>query len=246
MTEGGPASRPVQPGRPGPWQAATVVAIRPETASARTIRLRLGGPVTFLPGQHFVVRLTAPDGYSAQRSYSASSAPDGSPELELTVERLPDGEVSTFLCDDLREGDAVELRGPIGGWFAWDGTASALLIGGGSGVVPLMSMLRHARRTGREDLLRLVVSVRAPEDLYYRDELRAAGPVHVVYSRRTPAGHPRPPGRLTASDLAGPGGAPSRVYICGSAPFAEAATAAVLGAGFDAGSIRVERFGPTG
>ena len=239
LTGTGPAAP-----RPGPWASATVVALRPETASARTIRLRLDGPVDFRAGQHFVVRLTAPDGYRASRSYSVASAPDGGPEIELTVERLPDGEVSTYLHDDLEAGDRLEVRGPIGGWFVWDGRSPALLVGGGSGVVPLMSMLRLARATGRAERLRAVVSVRGPEELFYRDELPGPG-VEVLYTRRPPAGHPRPAGRITAADL--PADLADRtVYICGSAAFAEAATAAVLDRGVDAARIRVERFGPTG
>src|SRR3954454_11997588 len=156
----------VDPGMPGPWQQATVLALRDETARARTFRLRLPRPSaegTHLPGQHYVVRLTAPDGYRAQRSYSVASAPDGSHEIELTVERLEDGEVSTFLHDVVEVGDHLEVRGPIGGWFVWRGETPALLVGGGSGIVPLMAMLRHARRTDRAGLIRLVVSVRGPE-----------------------------------------------------------------------------------
>ena len=133
-------------------------------------------------GQHFVVRLTAPDGYIAQRSYSVASPPDNTSEIELTVERLEDGEVSTFLHDVLEVGDDIEVRGPIGGYFVWDGDTPVTLVGGGSGVVPLMAMLRLARRDGHADLVRLVVSTRTADDLYYRDEL--PGPeTTVVYTR---------------------------------------------------------------
>ena len=118
-----------------------------------------------------MLRLTAPDGYTASRSYSVASAPDGTDEIELTVERLEDGEVSGFLHDVVEVGDELEVRGPIGGYFVWDGTTPALLLGGGSGIVPLMAMLRLARATGRADLVELVVSVRSSADLYYRDEL---------------------------------------------------------------------------
>jgi len=152
------------------WQTATVVAVTDETRRARTLRLRLATPTPHLAGQHYVFRLTAPDGYTASRSYSIASAP-GSPELDFTVERLDDGEVSTFLHDVVRPGDELEVRGPLGGWFVWDGTTPALLAGGGSGVVPLMAMLRLARATGRRDLVRLVVSVRSPDDLLYANEL---------------------------------------------------------------------------
>src|SRR5258708_35769224 len=127
--------------RESSWQSATVVAIHDETATAKSFRLRLPGPSGHLAGQHYVIRLTAPDGYRASRSYSVASAPDDTPEIQLTVERFPDGEVSTFLHDDVVVGDELEVRGPIGGWFVWPGDAPALLIGGGSGVVPLMAML---------------------------------------------------------------------------------------------------------
>src|SRR6202453_1667617 len=136
---------------PGKWQSATVVEIRRETPTAKTFRLELGEPTDFLAGQHYVLRLTAPDGYTASRSYSVASAPDGSNEIELTVERLPEGEVSSFLHDVVAVGDELEVRGPIGGWFVWRGDGPALLVGGGSGVVPLMAMRRLAYRMGRSD-----------------------------------------------------------------------------------------------
>jgi ferredoxin-NADP reductase len=224
------------------WQTATVVAISRETERARTFRLRPEHPSPHLAGQHYVVRLTAPDGYTASRSYSIASAPDGSAELDLTVERLEDGEVSTFLHDVVEPGDELEVRGPIGGWFVWDGTTPALLVGGGSGVVPLMSMLRLARRQGG-DLVRAVVSVRSPDDLYYPDEL--PGPeTTVIYTRRNAPGVQRPVGRLRASDLA-LDGRPVTAYVCGSTGFANAATDLLIAAGLPASDIRVERFGPT-
>src|SRR2546426_8565974 len=159
--------RPAPVPRRGPWETATVVDVRAETASAKTFRLALPHPSTHLAGQHYIVRLTAPDGYTASRSYSVASPPDGSAEIEITVERLKDGEVSTFLHDEVMPGDALEVRGPIGGWFVWRGDTPALLVGGGSGVVPLMAMLRLSRRAGRSDLLRLVVSGPSPADPYY-------------------------------------------------------------------------------
>jgi ferredoxin-NADP reductase len=237
--------------RPMPWLDARVVAARPETRSARTLRLALPHPVPYDAGQHVVVRLTAPDGYTAQRSYSIASAPDGSAELELTVERLEDGEVSSFLCDVVEPGDVVEVRGPIGGWFVWDGQAPALLVGAGSGVVPLMSMLRYARATGREGLLRLLVSVRTPADLYYDGEIQGPSTT-VAYTRGAPDGFARAAGRLSAGDvaplLAGDDGqAVGRTaYVCGSPGFADAATDLLMAAGVPASRIRVERFGPTG
>ena len=193
------------------WQSATVVGITRETARAKTFRLALPAPAAHRAGQHYVVRLTAPDGYTASRSYSVASAPDGSAEFELTVERLEGGEVSSFLHDDVVVGDELEVRGPIGGWFVWDGDSPALLVGGGSGVVPLMAMLRFARLHAKSDLVRLVVSVRSPDDLYYAAEL--PGPESmVVYTRSAPASAARPVGRLTAADI--PGAPPGRSTDC--------------------------------
>ncbi len=231
--------------RPGKWQRSRVTEIRAETPTAKTFRLALSEPAPYLAGQHFIVRLRAPDGYTAQRSYSVATPPDDSGEIELTVERLPDGEVSSFLHDVVMAGDELEVRGPIGGWFVWPGETPAVLVGGGSGVVPLMAMLRLARREGREDLVRLVVSVREPSGLYYAGEI--AGPrTTIVYTRATPPSWPRPAGRLHPGDLAAalPEGATG--FVCGSAAFAEAATAVLLDAGMPMQQIKVERFGPTG
>jgi len=224
------------------WRAATVVAVRDETPTAKTFTLRLPGPAGHRPGQHLVLRLTAPDGYTASRSYSIASAPDAGPDVDLTVQRLHDGEVSAFLHDVVVPGDELEVRGPIGGWFVWDGDGPAVLVGGGSGVVPLMAMLRHARRTGRADLLRLVVSVRSPADLYYADEL--PGPeTTVVHSRVAPPGAARPPGRLAATDLPAGFADGTTAYVCGTTGFADHATGLLLDAGLPSSSIRVERFG---
>jgi ferredoxin-NADP reductase len=231
--------------RATPWQTARVVAVKPETSRAKSFRLELSVPFEHRAGQHVVVRLTAPDGYTASRSYSIASAPDGSAEIELTVERLVGGEVSTFLHDDVAVGDEFEVRGPIGGWFVWNADSPALLVGGGSGVVPLMAMLRLARRTGRSELIRLVASVRTPDDLYYANEIR--GPeTTLVYTRATPPSFPRPPARLTGDDLPEPIAPGTRAYICGSSRFADAASDVVVGAGLATEQIRVERFGPSG
>ena len=229
-----------------PWQTARVVSIRVETARTKTFRLALDEPARHRAGQHYVVRLTAPDGYTASRSYSVASAPDDSSnEFELTVERLEEGEVSTFLHDVVEIGDELDVRGPIGGWFVWEGDTPALLVGGGSGVVPLMAMLRLARATAQSELVRLLVSVRSPDDLYYRSEI--IGPeTTVIYTRQAPAGDDRPPGRLAATDVAPFAGADATFYVCGSAPFAEAATQLLVDNGNLAEAIRVERFGPTG
>jgi ferredoxin-NADP reductase len=228
----------------GKWQRATVVQVRPETATAKTFRMELDEPAEYLAGQHYVLRLTAPDGYTASRSYSVASAPDGSNEIELTVERLPEGEVSSFLHDEVVVGDELEVRGPIGGWFVWRADTPALLLGGGSGVVPLMAMLRLAQRQGRSDLVHLIVSTRTPDDLYYAGELADLHET-VLYTRRTPEGCPRPAGRLTAADLPTSIGAETTVFVCGSSGFSDAATDILLGAGVETERIRVERFGPT-
>ena len=231
--------------KPGKWQQARVTDIRRETPTAKTFRLALSEPTAYLAGQHFLVRLTDPDGYRAQRSYSVASAPDDSGAIELTVERLPDGEVSSFLHNVVMVGDELEVRGPIGGWFIWPGDTPAVLIGGGSGVVPLMAMLRLARQTGRADLLRLLVSVRRQAELYYAAEL--PGPqTTIVYTRSTPPSWPRPAGRMSPADLAGPLNPAATGFVCGSSGFADAATAVLREAGMPVDRIKVERFGPTG
>ena len=192
------------------------------------------------------MRLTAPDGYTASRSYSVASAPDDTGEIELTVERLDGGEVSGFLHDVVEVGDELEVRGPIGGWFVWPGDRPALLVGGGSGVVPLMAMLRHARRDGRADLLRLVVSVRTPDDLYYADEL----PGPETTDRATPARRrpddPRPRAASTVDDLA-PLVRAGRTSTCAARPRSPTRPPACWWTRACRSSvIRVERFGPTG
>jgi ferredoxin-NADP reductase len=227
------------------WEPATVAAIHDETATAKTFRLRLTHPSTHLAGQHYILRLTAPDGYTAQRSYSVASPPNGSAEIDLAIERLPDGEVSMYMHDDVMVGDELEVRGPIGGWFVWEGKTPALLIGGGSGVVPLMAMLRYARQEAASHLVRLVVSVRRPLDLYFPKEL--PGPeTTIIYTRAAPPGSLRPPGRITPEDLEPLATGDPTIYICGSSPFADAATDSAISIGVPAERIRVERFGPTG
>jgi len=165
-----PAATPLPgpaPGAPIRWQTARVLAVHDETRRVKTFRLALPRRTRHMAGQYFVLRLTAPDGYTASRAYSLSSppeGPDGSDVIDLTIELLDDGEVSSYLHEVVEPGDELEVRGPIGAFFAWDGASTALLIAGGSGIVPLMAMLRLARRTGRADLVRLLVSVRTPAD----------------------------------------------------------------------------------
>jgi ferredoxin-NADP reductase len=206
------------------------------------LRLDVTDRIDHLPGQHYVVRLTAPDGYTAQRSYSIASAPSD-PLLELMVERFEDGEVSGYLADVAEPGDEFEVRGPIGGWFVWDGTSPALLVGGGYGVVPLVSMLRTASDLGRPDLLRIAVAGRTRAELPYADELAEAGAL--VALSREPRGI-RPAGRLGGDELVPLWEPGQTAYVCGSAPFAESLSQLLLGLGFAPGDVRIERFGPSG
>jgi ferredoxin-NADP reductase len=206
------------------------------------LRLDVADRIDHMPGQHYVVRLTAPDGYTAQRSYSLASAPSD-PLVELSVERFEDGEVSGYLADVAEPGDDIEVRGPIGGWFVWDGRSPALLVGGGYGVVPLVSMLRTARDIGRPDLLRLAVAARSWSVLPYADELAEAGAL-VALSRE--ARGIRPAGRLGGDELVPLWEPGQTAYVCGSALFAESLSQLLLGLGFATGDVRIERFGPTG
>jgi ferredoxin-NADP reductase len=213
--------------------------------NAKTFRIALSSPAIFLSGQHYLVRLTAPDGYTATRSYSVASAPDGTNEIELTVERLEKGEVSPFLHDVIESGDTFEVRGPIGGWFVWRGDSPVFLVGGGSGVVPLMSMLRLARQKGCPELVRILASVRSPRDLLYANEIM--GPeTTIVYTRAVPDGSARTAGRLTVDDVAEKDIQGRSIYVCGSSNFANAATSLLEEAGAIGATIRVERFGLSG
>lgn len=220
------------------WRDARVVDVRHHGDIAVIMRLDVPDRVIHRPGQHYVVRLRAEDGYTASRSYSAVSAP--SDELvELYVEKVPDGEVSGFLSEVVEPGDELECRGPIGRWFAWDGHSPALGLGGGSGVAPLVSMLRHAHDVGRPELLSLAVSARTAADLPYREELEAAGAL-VALSREK--GGSRLDGAVIAA-VADPG---ATAFVCGSARFTLAMESYLLAGGQPTDSIRVERFGPSG
>jgi ferredoxin-NADP reductase len=226
---------------PGQWQVATVSAIKPETPRVKSFRLELPMWMPHLPGQHYDVRLTDPDGYSAQRSYSIASSPLDEGSIELTVDKLADGEVSPYLHDVLVEGDQVEVRGPFASYFVWHGEAPVLLVGGGSGVVPLMAMLRHRRRTMPELPMRLVYSVRTAEDVIYADEL--GDDAELTFTREPPEGWGGHTGRIDAAMLAGASGT---AFVCGSNGFVETASSLLLETGFDPGRVRTERFGPTG
>jgi ferredoxin-NADP reductase len=226
----------------GAWRTATVAGVRRPIQRSVELRLDVHERIDHMPGQHYVVRLTAEDGYTAQRSYSVASAP-GDPLVELFVERLDDGEVSTFLADVVEPGDELEVRGPIGGWFVWDGETPALLVAGGFGVVPFVAMIRHARHLGRLDLLRVAVSSRTLAGLPYAEELVDAGAL-VVLTRE--AHGVRPAGRLTAAELVPLREPGQTAYVCGSASFADAAGQLLLGLGMRAEDIRVEQFGPSG
>jgi ferredoxin-NADP reductase len=228
------------------------VHVQDETRSARSLRLAVDGWPGHLPGQHADVRLTAEDGYTAQRSYSLSAPADGD-VVELTVQRVVDGEVSPFLVDEIAIGDAVEVRGPLGGWFVWraDQPGPVLLVGGGSGVAPLMAMLRARAQVGSGGAFRLIYSVRTPDDVYYADELNAASAAEValLYTRSAPAGAARPAHRIDAADLAAHAWPPESQptsYVCGPTPFVEAVATLLIDAGHDPARIRTERFGPSG
>ncbi|MFC6081187.1 ferredoxin reductase [Sphaerisporangium aureirubrum] len=237
------------------WRAATVAAVREENSTARTLVLDVPGWPGHTPGQHVDVRLTAPDGYSTQRSYSIASAPTPG-RLELTVQRVDDGEVSSYLVDIAEPGDAFELRGPVGGYFTWSpaNPSPVLLIGGGSGVVPLMSMIRtRAAAVDGVAPFRLVYSTRSPSSVLYGGELDGAAvpgvEIVLAYTREAPPGSARPAGRVDGALLAGQGWGPERMplcFVCGPTGFVEAVADLLVDQGHPADRIRTERFGPTG
>jgi ferredoxin-NADP reductase len=197
-----------------------------------------------LPGQHYDVRLTAPDGYQAQRSYSIASSPLDEGEIELTIDRLADGEVSPYFHDVVEEGDQVEVRGPFAAYFVWRGEGPVLLVGGGSGVVPLMAMLRHRRRVAPETPMRLLYSVRGADDVIYAGELGEE--TTLTYTRQAPEGWTGHTGRIDAELVAEAAAGARIAFACGSNPFVETASALLMEAGLAAVEIRTERFGPTG
>jgi ferredoxin-NADP reductase len=236
---------PVEQRAPGQWQIGTVSATVPETPRVKSFWIELPMWMPHLPGQHYDVRLTDPDGYRAQRSYSVASSPMDEGRIELTIDRLEDGEVSPYFHDVVVEGDQVEVRGPFTSYFVWRGESPVLLVGGGSGVVPLMAMLRHRRLTMPDLGMRLVYSVRSADDVIYADEL--GDDALLTFTREPPerwAGHT---GRIDSGLISAAGVEHSgTAFVCGSNGFVEAASSLLMDAGFEAGRIRTERFGPTG
>jgi ferredoxin-NADP reductase len=239
------------------WRVGTVVALHDETSTARTITLQVPDWPGHFAGQHVDVRLTAADGYAAVRSYSIASAPNVESRVELTVERLPDGEVSPYLTQELAVGDRLELRGPIGGWFLWrtEQTEPIQLIAGGSGIVPLMAMIRSHASVGSTAPFRLLYSVREPGAVLYRDELGALSEhdhsvnLTYAYTRAVPKDWPRPPGRIDAALIVNttwPSNFVPTCYICGPTSFVESAAGLLSACGNSTDKIRTERFGPTG
>ena len=240
-----PLARPRTDNLPAPiggWTTARVVRVGHPTPRSVILLLDVDNRVDHLPGQHYVIRLRADDGYVAQRSYSVASAP-AEPLVELWIERLADGEVSSFLADVVEAGDDLEVRGPIGGWFIWDGSTPAVGVAGGSGAVPLVAMLRHAAVIGRRELLRVAVAARTLADLPYPTELAAAG-ARIALSRTDQPG--RPAGRLTVDELQPLVVAGATTFVCGSAGFAEFASSLLVELGCPSADVRVERFGPSG
>ena len=250
---GGPRAR---------WLPAQLVGLRSETSTSRTLDFDVPGWPGHQAGQHVDVRLTAADGYSAQRAYSISEPVDGD-RVSITVQQVRDGEVSPYLVEGMELGDQLEIRGPIGGWFVWSPSPDApveqpiLLVGGGSGVVPLMAMVRERARLGSTAPFRLVYSVRDPDQVMYADELdrRASEEgllVDVIYTREAPVGPHRPPGRITDADLTSPhsagwpGDVAPRAYVCGPTGFVEHTIGHLLSIGYTNKTIRAERFGPSG
>jgi ferredoxin-NADP reductase len=253
MTEVSPSGRLSL--KPRLWQTATIVEIIPQSLRARSYRLRPAEPFQFTAGQHAEVRLTAPDGYRAQRSYSISSAPEVSDTIELTIERLDDGEVSPYFHEVAAVGDEIELRGPFGGHFVWNVTdgGPVLLVGGGSGVCPLVSMVRHRAMQKSDVPMVLLFSARNREEILFREELYGLHHLNdgfqlVLTLTREQMPHPGDYGRrldamIMAEVLARLPAMPTHVFACGSNPFVEAAAQGAMDAGVPAELIRTERYG---
>jgi ferredoxin-NADP reductase len=239
------------------WQIASVTNIKPETAHVKSFTLKLPEWMRHRAGQHYDIRLTAEDGYQTQRSYSIASEPEREGEVDITVERINDGEVSTYLHDVVINGDRIEARGPIGGYFVWEAsmTEPLLLIAGGSGVVPLMSMLRHRAAAGAKNPTALLYSSRNFEDVIYYDELdklsKTNGGLQIFHTltRSQPTGWKGFARRIDEAllkEVAGPLGRSVQVFICGPTLMVESTANALVKLGIDSNQIRTERFGPTG
>jgi ferredoxin-NADP reductase len=238
------------------WLVAEVAGIVPETPRVRSLGLNVPGWPGHRPGQHIDVRLTAEDGYQAQRSYSIASAPEEA-SLMLTVERLDDGEVSPYLVDELVAGDRFELRGPIGGYFVWEaqGDDPLLLVAGGSGVVPLMAMIRHRAAAGATGPTRLLYSSRAFEDVIYREELDSLAArrdglevVHTLTRSQPPgwSGYSRRIDEEMLREVAWPAEDGVTAFVCGPTRLVESVASGLVALGYDPSRVKTERFGPTG
>jgi ferredoxin-NADP reductase len=237
------------------WSVARVVAVRDETATARTITFEVADWRGHVAGQRVDLRVTAADGYSAVREYSIASAPGADARIDLSVERIPEGEVSPYLTQDLAIGDLVELRGPIGEWFVWHQRQAEpiQLVAGGSGIVPLMAMIRSRVATRSVAPFRLMYSVRNPDSVWYRNELQRLSAdgidVTFVYTRVSPPNWPRPAGRIDRAFVKGaswPSTLSPTCYVCGPTSFVECAAGLLTGLGHTPDRVRTERFGPTG
>jgi ferredoxin-NADP reductase len=234
------------------WQTATVGPVTDETPQVRTLRLEVPDWAEHRAGQHVDIRLTADDGYQAERAYSIASAP-GEP-LTITVERLDDGEVSPYLTEDARPGDQLEVRGPIGGYFVWEAETGGplLLAAGGSGVVPLRAILRERSRAGSAVPVKMLYSSRSWEDVIYSSELDSpADGVEVIYTltRNQPRawkGYARRVDEQMLVEVAWPAGQGPLAYVCGPTSFVESVAAGLVGLGYPAGRVKTERFGATG
>jgi len=236
----------------GRWKSGRVASTRDETPSGRSIVLDVPGWGGNIAGQHVDVRLTAEDGYTATRSYSIASAGSGD-RIELAVDRLPDGEVSPFLVDVLEVGDELEVRGPLGGWFVWkpEQTEPVQLIAGGSGIVPIVAMIRAHAAAGSTARFELLYSVRTPQDVFFAAELEALAPSFgrtTVFTREVPSGWPVLPGRVTREVLAEhtiPASDSPSVFVCGPTGFVEVIADWLVELGHDPARVKTERFGGT-
>jgi ferredoxin-NADP reductase len=239
------------------WQVATVVALKDETPHVRTITLDVPGLAAYRPGQHLDIRLTAADGYQAQRSYSIASAPGNGGRLDLTVERVEGGEVSPFLHEEVIVGDRFEVRGPIGGYFVWDGTMTGplLLVAGGSGIAPLMAMVRHRAAIASTVPCTLLYSSKTAADIIYGAELEALAArgdslriFHTLTREQPPGwtGYSRRIDQQMLSEVLAAAGASPAVFACGPTPLVEVVATNLVALGLAPSQVRTERFGPSG